>query len=371
MHILVCPDSFKGSLSAQIFCEIVGGVMKTELPDALITLLPLADGGEGTLDCLAPFLTMHQWMQVNTLNALYKPIKASYLTDGKTAYIEMAAASGLTLIPQAGRDIMHSGSLGTGLLVTDAIQRGHKQIILFAGGTATVDGRIGIAAALGYKYYDVQGYGLPSIAASLPLIAHWDCEMPEVFAQVAFTLCVDVTNKICGESGAAAVYGPQKGATEGDLILLDNGLKHYATFIREKTDRDIFEIPGGGAGGGVAASLYGLLNANIIPATDLIFELTHLQDHLTTANLVITGEGKFDEQSFQGKLTGRIIEKCTGAGIDCIVITGINNHPDTIKHCKVYSLARHGAEESVAIQHAEERLQDAALAICREIKKDI
>jgi glycerate kinase len=324
MRILVAPDKFKGSLSAMEVCEAVQEGIFMAHPEAEISLLPLADGGDGT----AAILT-HQLgggiIAVSVSDPLFRTVQARYgiSADGSTAYIEMAEASGLRLLQEQDHNCYHTTTKGTGELILDAIRRGVKKIILGIGGSATNDAGIGMAVALGYRFLDAKGRSVQPIGKNLHLIhsiddskLHFDPNKVEI--QVA----CDVTNPLSGPAGAAWVYGPQKGAKPAELEKLDHGLKIFAEVVEKKYGIQVDQMPGAGAAGGMGAGAVVFLKAKLSRGIDLVMEQTKFESRLKDIDLVITGEGKIDEQTINGKVVSGVCKRAQAYNIPVAAICG-------------------------------------------------
>ncbi|NOX97739.1 MAG: glycerate kinase [Nitrospirae bacterium] len=321
MKIVIAPDSFKGSLSAgEVAAAIEEGVRKV-FPKAEIRKVPLADGGEGTVRALVE-ATGGKIKEVEVTGPLGEKVKANYgiLGDEKTAVIEMATASGLPLVPPRKRDPSRTTTYGTGELIKAALQEGCREFIVGIGGSATTDGGAGMAQALGAKLLDEKGQDIGFGGGELKKLeridlAHFDRRIKESKVTVAS----DVDNPLWGEKGAARVYGPQKGATPEMVEELDKALRHFAEIIKRDLHKDVANIPGAGAAGGLGAGLMAFLEANLRPGIDIVMEVMKLEKNILDADLVITGEGKMDKQTIYGKapygvakLAGRHKKKVIG-----------------------------------------------------------
>lgn len=303
MIILIAPDKFKGSLSAKEVCEAVrDGLIKLD-PSLSIISVPLADGGEGTSELLT-INSKGSVINCSVSDPLFRKVNASYgiSGDGTTAFIEMARASGLHLLTKEDRNPLNTTTYGTGELIADAIHHGVKKIILAIGGSATNDAGIGMATALGMKFMDKNGNELQPIGSNLIHIYSIDDthflikqKKPEVVV-----IC-DVDNELYGPHGAAFVYGPQKGADDRGVQLLDQGLKHFASVVEKELNLSV-HFPGAGAAGGLGAGAIVFLNAAFTRGIDFILKALKLEDQIKLADLVITGEGKMDEQTLSGKV---------------------------------------------------------------------
>lgn len=323
MKILIAPDKFKSSLSANKFCEIVSSVL-SQLPDVEIWSQPMSDGGEGTLAIIRSHLTC-QVKMLKSPNAAGALIDTSYLLSGQTAIIELAQASGRVGLSPEQRNPMYTSTYGTGVQIKDAINKGAEEIMLFVGGSATNDAGMGIAAALGFQFLDQSGEVLQPIGANLGRVA--DIKSPDnwiALKRIKFTVVCDVSNPMYGDHGAAKVYALQKGANHNEVDLLDQGLRHFAELIQQKYQIDLQEIPGTGAAGAVACSMLALLDANIQNGIDTIIKMIDLEEKITDIDLVISGEGCLDEQTHNGKVIDGIGKLCKQYDKPFIAIVGTN-----------------------------------------------
>jgi len=346
MKILVAPDKFKGSLTALEVCNAVQKGILNVLPKAEIIKLPLADGGEGSLEALESSIKFERiYSTVN--NPLYKPIKTWYGIKGDTAYIEMAKASGLQLLSSGERNPKLTTSLGTGELIVDAINHGARKIYLFIGGSATNDAAIGIAFALGYKFYDSENKELKPIGGSLLNIRTIEFFPKVSLENVDITVLTDVQNPLYGDNGAAFVYAAQKGADNASIQELDEGLKNIANLAKLKFGKDISNIAGSGAAGGIGGGMIAFCNAELKSGIEVVFELLNFDTILKQCDLVITGEGKLDKQTLEGKVVKGVIDKSNRLnktiGIVCGVSTlskfDLHELHDRVKSTKVISIS--------------------------------
>jgi glycerate 2-kinase len=334
MNILIAPDKFKDALSASEICHFLEkGILQT-FAKAKCTLLPLADGGEGTLESLNANLK-GVFINLEVQNPLSEPVTASYLyiPQTQTAIIEMAQASGIELIAPERRNCLKTSSFGTGQLIQNAIQRGVKEIILTVGGTATNDAGMGIASALGFQFLAEDGTVLSPIGENLFHVASLDTSQisPALF-DIKFTIATDVTNPFYGESGAAYVFARQKGADETAIAFLDKGLRNIAKILSKNFGKNPQELAGSGAGGGVAGGLSVLLNANIISAASWILEINQVSELLKNTDILITGEGKVDSQTWEGKLISQLLSKAEEKDIPVIIVCGtLQDVPAVVK----------------------------------------
>ena len=303
MHILIAPNAFKNSLDAAKVAEAINnGLHKSKL-SCTITCFPVADGGDGTAGLLIDHLG-GQLISVLVNDPLKRKISSPYgwIEKDKTAIIELAAASGLRLLKADEYDPLITTTYGTGELIIEALNKNATKIILCIGGSATVDGGTGILKALGIKFFNEEGNELDDLTASLSSLTEIDIAgLDKRIANTEMIILCDVENPLLGPNGAAAVFGPQKGASAKDVELLEAGLTKFRDVVLNKTGKDMGVIKHGGAAGGVAASLHTFLNAHLVNGIDHFLEATGFEKELRKADLVITGEGSIDEQTLQGK----------------------------------------------------------------------
>lgn len=324
MRIVIAIDSFKGSLSsAQGADALAAGLLDAD-PALQILKVPIADGGEGTLEALARACE-GRLVSVETFDPLERPRRAAYLllSGGETAVVELAAASGLTLLAPAERDPLAATTRGTGVVIRRAIDDGARRIILTVGGSATNDGGTGIAVALGAKFLDDRGGEVPPRGGDLVRIRAVDTEgVPLHVAGVEITIATDVSNPLCGPAGAARVYGPQKGASPSAVRVLDEGLKTLGEVLERHCGRAVASLPGAGAAGGTAASLVALFGARLVSGFETIAALAGLEREIAGAGLVITGEGRVDAQTLQGKVPLGVARLARRAGVPVMIVGG-------------------------------------------------
>jgi glycerate kinase len=303
MRIVVAPDSFKGSVSAVGTANAMEKGIKAVFPDAEVIKVPIADGGEGTVEALVT-ATNGQMIQQDVVGPLGDIIQSYWgiLGDGKTAVIEMAAASGLPLVPNDKKDPRITTTYGTGQLIKAALDRGLEKIIIGIGGSATNDGGCGMAQALGGKFLDADGHELSYGGAALANLEQVDlAHMDQRLKDTKIVVACDVDNPLCGPKGATAVYGPQKGATPEMIVELDAALNNFANKVGKVTCKDIAVHPGAGAAGGLGAGLLFFSNATLRPGVEIILETTAFESLVKSAQFVITGEGRTDFQTAFGK----------------------------------------------------------------------
>ncbi len=322
MKVLLCPDKFKGSLSASEICQALSEGLLNSGSKFEISSHPMADGGDGSIDVLQSYLQLIP-QKLQTIDPLGRMIEAEYYYSQDTAFIEMASASGLVLLEESERNPMLTSTKGTGIMVRHAIKSGFKKIYLFIGGSATNDAGIGIAQALGFSFLDDQSHELDPIGKNLNKIKSIRNDTIFDFSNIAINVLCDVSNPMHGPNGAAYVYASQKGALDNELGVLDDGLKNYAEVLKSIIGKDVSQISGIGAAGAVGASLVGLLGAQLMNGFKMISDITGLETGIKQADLVITGEGKIDRSSFQGKVVGNVIELSERHSTPCGIIAGI------------------------------------------------
>lgn len=303
MHILLAPDKFKGSLTAAEVCHAMAIAIHNIIPQAIIESIPMADGGEGTCS----LLTQHhkgKLVSVEVHDPLFRKIKSTYgiSTDGKTAWIEMAHASGLSLLDEHERNPLNTTSYGTGELILHALHAGVENIVLGIGGSATNDGGIGMATALGYRFLDANNEALYPIGKNLiQLKSIDDTHVNPRLHDIKFTALVDVQNPLLGITGAATVFAPQKGADQAGVKLLDNGLTQLALVIQQQYQIDL-NFKGAGAGGGMGGGASFFLHAKLLSGITFLMQAFNLEEKIKQCDVVITGEGKMDTQTLSGKV---------------------------------------------------------------------
>jgi len=324
MKILICPNSFKESLSAIEVCDCVERGLKKADSKFKIEKIPLADGGEGTVNALV-LATNGRSLKCKVRDPLGKTIWVRYgiLGDGKTAIVEMAAASGLALVPMDKRNPLVTTSYGTGEIIGNALNRGCGKIIVGIGGSATVDGGAGMAQALGVRLLDGKGREIGFGGGEIEKVKKIDLKfMDKRIAKTEFIIASDVGNPLLGPKGAARVYGPQKGATPEMVERLERGLSSFARVIRKELSISVENLPGSGAAGGLGAGLYAFLGAKMESGVGLVMRIAGLEQRIKKANLVITGEGKLDRQTLYGKAVMGVVKMARKYGVPVICIAG-------------------------------------------------
>lgn len=298
MNILLAPNSMKGSLSAFEFANTVEKALLEYSPQFNIRKVPVADGGDFTGEVLAKALNA-ETVYIQVHDPLGKLINSKYFVSGKTAIIEMADASGMKLVDKHELNPLKASSFGTGELIADTIHNGCTEVLLAVGGSATVDGGMGMMQALGFHFSDENGNELDGNGLNLGKVS--EINYPKMIPEIAIKIICDVDNPLLGANGAAAVFGPQKGATPEMVVQLEKGLKNWTKILRQKTGKYISELPGTGAAGGVSIPLIMLFNAEIVRGADFVLSLLNFDEHVKWADLVITGEGKLDAQTLNNK----------------------------------------------------------------------
>lgn len=322
MKIVIAIDKFKGSATSQQLSQAIAEEVLDLLPTAQVVTVPIADGGDGTIDCVKSILgdkasTCH--VSVAAPLQQLPRVMAQYIIDGDTAFIDLATASGLALVPQHSRNVMAASTLGTGEMIAHAIAGGARHIVLGLGGSASCDGGTGILAALGFKLIDSNGKVLSPCGESLAAIERIVSDkVPGNVLNTRFTLLCDVDNPLYGYNGAAHIFAPQKGATPLQVELLDKGLRHFATLLPPH----IALVPGAGAAGGVAAGMMAMPSVTIKPGIEVLLEMAHFDDLIANAHLVITGEGRIDDQTFHGKAPAGVLKAAQRKGIPTIALCG-------------------------------------------------
>ncbi|TFD65309.1 glycerate kinase [Cryobacterium ruanii] len=328
LSIVIAPDSFKGSLSAaDAAAAMADGARDAGLalgrPDLRLTLCPMADGGEGTLDAIAAVWGVEPSTML-TVDALGRSRQARYATsaDGRTGLIEAAESNGLSLIADAPPQPQRADTFGVGLLARQLLGQRVDEILLCVGGSASTDGGTGLLAGLGVRFLDAAGAPVAPGGGGLARIASIDLAGLHPHARaVRWRIAVDVNNPLCGPAGAAAVFGPQKGAQRHDVAELDAGLAHLAAIVQGETGEDMTDRPGAGAAGGMPATLVPLLQAKLVSGSTLVADAMGLARTMASADLVLTGEGSFDSQSLGGKVAVAVA-RLAPAGCPVVVIAG-------------------------------------------------
>jgi glycerate kinase len=326
VRILVAPDKFKGTLTAEQAARAIAAGWRRARPADEIDEVPMADGGEGTLDALVAALGGER-RHVRVTGPLGDPVDAAFAVvpaaAGPTAVVEMARASGLGLVSEARRDALRATTRGTGELIAAACRESPAEVLVCIGGSATTDGGAGMAQGLGVRLLDAGGQEIgPGGAALLDLALVDATVLDRTVRATRFVVACDVDNPLVGPSGAAAVYGPQKGASPEDVVLLDRALGHYAAVLHRDLGVDVRELPGAGAAGGLGAGLVAFLGARLRPGVDLVMAAVSLPERLANAALVVTGEGRLDDSSLRGKVPSGVLRAARESGVPALIACG-------------------------------------------------
>lgn len=368
MKILIAPSAFKHSLSARAVAEAVARGLGRSGLAADLHLLPIADGGNGTLDAFLANGGERITVQVD--DPLGRPVEAAFglLPDGITAVIEMALASGLELLRDDERDPLKASTYGTGQLLAAALEHGARRLIIGMGGSATVDGGAGCLQALGVRFLNAQGDDVPRGGGNLDQIATIDTsKLNPRWRECEVIIASDVQNPTLGEQGAAAVFGPQKGATPAQIPLLEANLRHFFTQVKAQFHVDVLTISGGGAAGALAAGLMAFLGGRIESGVDLLLVYNGFVDHLRDTDLVITGEGQMDQQTIYGKGPIGVARLAREHGVPTIALVGGLNVDDLLlrEHglSAVFPIVDRPMALSDALRRADELVERAALRV--------
>ena len=361
MRALIAPQEFKGSLAADEAAMAIASGIRSVQPDWKLDNLPMSDGGPGLLDALRRAVKADT-MAAIVRDALGRKVLGRYIRIRATGeiVIEAAQANGLLHLKPHELDALYADTSGVGELIADAATTGPPRIIIGVGGSATTDGGAGMARALGARFFDMTGRELPRGGAPLADLERIEWQLPADLAGVEILVATDVTNPLCGPNGAAPVYAPQKGASPEDVDRLEAALFRYAQVVRRHFGLDIANLPGGGAAGGLAAGLVAFLGARIESGFDLVARTAGFEERLAAADLVVTGEGRFDSQSSQGKVTGRVIEAARASGKPVAVLAGssLSTDPDV----PVHTISALEPDTAAAMENATELLKQVAAA---------
>ncbi len=325
LRILVCPNAFKGSLTAAQAAASIERGLRAALPDASVVKLPLADGGDGTLETLVEAVS-GTIQTALVRDPLGRPISARWGRLGgaqsTTGVIEMAEASGLRLLKPEERDPRLTSTGGTGDLMNAALRAGCTRLLIGIGGSATNDGGAGMAEALGAEFFDAEGNKLPPGGAALSRLSRIDLSRFSLSPSVSVTAACDVDNPLCGEAGASAVYGPQKGATPPMVQRLDAALSHYADILESTLQHSVRDTPGAGAAGGLGAGLLAFCRAELQSGIEMVMEASGFEKALAGCDLVVTGEGRLDGQTGRGKVVAGVIAGAKARNLPVFALAG-------------------------------------------------
>jgi glycerate 2-kinase len=367
MRILIAPDSFKESLSSKDVSTCIERGIKMAAPSATTLSIPLSDGGEGALEILQTF-SEGKLITLETVDPLNRPISASYFVfaDQQTAWVELASASGLALLKKKERNPLLTSTFGTGILLKDAFNRGCNRIILGLGGSATNDAGVGIIKALGGRFLDKQGKELNPTGKHIGKIARFESsELIQKIKGIELIIAGDVTNPLIGKSGCAQTYAPQKGAKANQVERLEKNMIHFAAFLEKQTGNDWTGITGGGAAGGTAAGLSALLDAQISNGFEVLTKIIGLENQLDHLDLIITGEGKYDQQSNYGKVVFRVAQLAAKKNIPVVVLTGIAEQVENPLVTAVFSIVNRPMSRKKAIAETGQLLTNTAYQVIK------
>ena len=355
--IILAPNAFKGSLNAFEFCKI----LSAELEECgLHTVsLPMGDGGDGTAEIIAYYLEATP-VTTPTRDALGREHLASYYLKGDTAIIELAEACGLKHLKREEYDILNTNTSGFGILINHAISRGAKELILCVGGSASVDGGTGALREMGLTIVKEQEIYRNDIVDIKEINTD---VLQQRFKDICITILCDVDNPLCGPEGAAAVFAPQKGASQEQVVMLEQQLHEWANLLKVHTGQEVLQLKHGGAAGGITAAMYTLLGANLVSGSEFCLSLSHFHDLLPHAGVVITGEGKIDVQSLYGKIPGTIASLCREQKIPVYAVVGLAEKQVIPFFDKVFTMTQYARSVHDSIVNAPNYLKIIAQAI--------
>ena len=377
MKVIISPQSFKGSVSALAAAKAIErGVLAAE-PEAQTVLVPVADGGDGTLDALVDS-TGGQIFRSTVIGPLGRTLEAMWgvMGDGETAVVEMARASGLALVPQKQRDPRITTTHGTGQIIKEALERGFNRMIVCLGGSATNDGGTGMATALGARFLDAEGGPIPAGGAALARLASIDAGgLHQGLAGATIVGATDVTNPLCGPTGASAIFGPQKGASPEVVAELDAALLNFARVVCRDLGQDVAELPGAGAAGGLGAGLIAFAEAELRSGIDMVCDVLGFDGYLEGANLVITGEGQADQSTIYDKAPVGVARRAQLQNVPTVLLAGSlgPGHEQLYQHgiSGVICIADRPMSFSQSLQRTEELLEAAAHRTVRLLRAGI
>ncbi|GAB7386997.1 glycerate kinase [Bacillaceae bacterium] len=372
MRFVIAPDSFKGSLSAKEVAQTVEKAIKKEIPEAEVEAVPIADGGEGTVDAFL-YSTGGERIELEATGPMGAKLRTYYgvLGDGMTAVIELAAVAGLTLVPAAERNPLQTTTYGVGECILHALDRGFRKIIVGIGGSATNDGGIGMLQALGATFRDAEGKEVPPFGSSLARVASVDFQtLDPRIREADIRVACDVDNPLCGPKGASHIFGPQKGATPSQVEELDRALSHYADGVEKHLGKALRNMPGAGAAGGIGFAFLAL-DATLQPGASLVAEAAGLEKRLSRADWLITGEGKTDGQTLHGKAPFYVAQLAKKHNVPAILISGSLDEdlePLYEHFCSMHAIASGPMSVEACIARAETLLYHKTRNIVRLLK---
>ena len=373
MKIVIAPDSFKGSLTATEAADAIEIGFRAVYPDAEYVKVPMADGGEGTVQSLVD-ATSGTIINQSVIGPMGDMVPGFFgiLGGSRTAVVEMAAASGIHLVKPEERNIYLASSFGTGQLINAALDHGCDKLIIGLGGSATNDGGMGMMKALGAQFLGQGDAPLAPDVRALLQLAKIDLQyLDHRLTKTEIVVACDVNNPLCGKNGASRIFGPQKGATEDDIVVLDKALARYGDVLAISTGRNIAVEPGAGAAGGLGAALIGLIDAVLKPGVDLVIEIVDLAKSLVDTNLVITGEGRIDSQTIHGKTPIGVAKIAKSYNLPVICIAGsVEDGADIIHQMgidEIYSVIEGDYDLTEALIEAGHKLTQAAQKIAKSL----
>ena len=377
MKIVIAPQTFKGTVSALAAAKAIERGVLAAAPEAETVLVPVADGGDGTLDALVDS-TDGEFLRSTVTGPLGRTLEAVWgvMGDGQTAVVEMARASGLALVPPRRRDPRTTTTQGTGQIIKEALDRGFTRIIVGLGGSATNDGGAGMATALGARFLDADGRSISNGGAALAHLTRIDISrLHPGIADATIVGATDVTNPLCGPTGASAIYGPQKGASPEVVAELDAALETFADVLRRDLKQDVAERPGAGAAGGLGAGLIAFAGAELRSGIDMVCEVLGFDAHLEGAHLVITGEGRADHSTIFDKAPVGVARRALSRGVPTILLAGSlgPGHEELYQHgiAGVVCIADRPMSFHQSLQRTEELLEGAAQRTMRLLQAGI
>jgi glycerate kinase len=371
VKVIVAPNAFKGSLTARQAAAAIARGVREVFSDAEIVEIPVADGGDGTVDAL---VSAHRggYRTVKVEGPDGEPVQAAYglVDEGRTAVVELATASGLALLPVSRRDPRKTSTFGFGQLLADARGTGAGAVIAGIGGSATNDGGAGMAQAIGYRLLDAAGHDLPRGGAALARLDRIDAKNVDAgWRSTKVEVACDVTNPLTGPKGASFVYGPQKGADGQTVLMLDRALARLAEVIERDLGKRVAEIPGAGAAGGTGAGMVAFLDAKLMPGAALVVDASGFDRQLRGAQLVITGEGRVDSQTAYGKAPGEVARRARAAGVPTLLLAGSKGQGwEALSRqgvSAVVTLAAEGDNLELLMRDADQALTQATIRACR------
>jgi glycerate 2-kinase len=371
MKVVIAPNAFKGTLTAPQAAAAIALGVREVFPEAEIVEIPVADGGDGTMEALVA-ANRGEYRRARVEGPLGDPVEARFglIDSGSTAVVELATASGLILIPPERRDPRRASTYGFGQLLQAALDAGPSRVIAGIGGSATNDGGAGMAQALGYRLLDAAGRELERGGGPLARLERIDTySVDRRWRGVRVKVACDVTNPLTGPEGASAVYGPQKGADPEAVRELDAALARLAAVVERDLGKRVADIPGAGAAGGTGAGLVAFLDAELVPGAPLVVEAAGFDVHLKGADLVITGEGRVDEQTAYGKAPGEVAKRAHAAGVPVLLLAGSKGEGwEAMKALgvdSVVTLNQEGEDPGQALNAPDRMLTRAAVVACR------